>query len=177
VRSRPGLTAPALFLLALGCGAPDDSPTGGGGAADVEGTWQGTVTLTQASPSGNCAADTLRASMPLEVPFRMAVDQVGSALAATVTYTASGLTATLTGSIAGDVVSLSLDGEGGCVIGFLCTTTLELRDLCTRTVSFAGTLSGRTVAGTYAETDDTIRTGTTLPAGRMTLAGRFTMRR
>lgn len=157
-------------FLVSACGS--DSPTAPS-VTQIAGVWTGGETSTSIQ-GGECIGQALSANIGQRSPMTLAIQQSGSNLTATRTYTVNGSACTLTGTISGSSVVLNVQS---CQIGGFTGATCangSVRDVTLVSGAFTTTVSGNTMTGTYNETWNVFQAGTTTGVGIMTAGSSVT---
>jgi hypothetical protein len=164
-----------LATIAVACG--EFSPASPS-VAKVEGVWRGTSTLQTASPTGNCVADILRATVGTAdgtQAFTWAITQNGTSLA--ITETISGTTRTYTGTVGESALSATA-GRGTVVgaTGVACPDRIP-RTFVASSSAVTAVVSGNQITGGSTVVYDVSVAATGVAAGVVTTTATFVLTR
>jgi hypothetical protein len=169
----------ALLSICAACGSSDASPSAAPAAPtppQVAGVWQGTLRLIGAS-GGDCVGPLYQGVIGTAQPMAVSVTQSGVSLSGTATFSASGVSCNLTGSV-GSNGAFTWTGNGCSVAAFSvrCVNGL-VRDVYPVTASGSGSFMGNSVSGSWGETYNVDITGTQTSVAVLTLNATFALTR
>ena len=161
----------ALLPMLSACGSSPSSPS----PEDFAGIWQGTRTLSSASPSTHALAQLLNSDIGASNAVTVTIANSGEALTITITDNDSGLQDRYSGVSDGDTFTASVTySDVAALIGVLCPGDVVL-DVAFNAGTMTGTLDGGTITGTIGETYQCYLTGTSTSAGIVTANGTFSI--
>ena len=138
----------------------------------VAGLWGYTATLTD-STGGGCLSEFFRSQIGATDTGTVQVMQQGSSLEAIVTSDSDETATRYAGTAGSSSIALNaIAADVGSITGIECASG-ERRDLHLVSEALSGTVSGSTITGTHAETNNVFEAGTTNGAGILTLNSSF----
>src|SRR5689334_2393589 len=162
------------FILCLGSCSNSSSTAPTPTPEQIAGVWTGTSGLTSVT-GGECVGATFNQIIGISSPITLSIQQSGTALTATATTQATGISCTHSGTSGMSTISLTATScQVNSVSGIHCSNG-AVRDAVLLSDAINLSLNGNALTGTESQTFNVFVSGTTTSVGSLTLSSNLAL--